>query len=223
MRFPPFPEVPEPLRGNAFALVEAVSRRRARGRRRPPRSAPRARTGDGHVPRHACARARARCTWTRRTRSPASATGSCSARPTPRRSPHSSSRRAPSRAPRSSRVELRQLGGALDRAAEGDGAASFAGCEFAVFAVGIAATPELHAASERDSKRVVEALERWDAGRDYMNFRETRSSGERLFSPEVHERLRAIKRRVDPRDLIRSNHPVAAGYGFQFLRLKNAW
>ena len=31
MRFPPFPEVPEPLRGNAFALVEAVPTSATRG------------------------------------------------------------------------------------------------------------------------------------------------------------------------------------------------
>ena len=101
MRFPPFPEVPEPLRGKAFALVEAVfagepaaaddsSLRSARSDRRWTRSA-------------SCLPASsARCTWTRRTRSPASATGSCSARPTPTRSPHSSSRRARSRGRRSS-------------------------------------------------------------------------------------------------------------------------
>jgi hypothetical protein len=41
-----------------------------------------------------------------------------------------------------------------------------------------------------------------------MNFRETRSTGARLFSAAIHDRLADIKRRVDPRDLIRSNHPV---------------
>src|SRR5262249_16318287 len=106
-------------------------------------------------------------------------------------------------------VEVRHLGGALERSATDDGAATFAGSWFAVFAVGIAATPALHAASKRDSTRVIDALEPWDSGRDYMNFRESRQPGDRLFSPDRHERLRQIKRRVDPDDVIRSNHPVA--------------
>jgi hypothetical protein len=90
----------------------------------------------------------------------------------------------------------------------GDGAASFAGSSYGVFAVGIAATPAMRAATENDLERVLAALAPWDSGRDYMNFRETRSTGERLFSAERFARLRAIKRRVDPTDVIRSNHPV---------------
>jgi hypothetical protein len=64
------------------------------------------------------------------------------------------------------------------------------------------------AKTEQDVKRVVSALAPWDSGRDYMNFRETSSTGERLFSAERVARLREIKRRVDPTNLIRSNHPV---------------
>jgi FAD binding domain-containing protein/berberine-like enzyme len=207
MRFPPFPEVPEPLRGNAFALVEAVvtddldaaddllAPLRALGpamdtfRRMPARELstlhmdppnPVPGVGDGLLLGSADADTVAAIVASAGADSGSSLLS----------------------------VEMRQLGGALDRRAPGDGAATFAGCEYAVFAVGIAATPELYAASERDSRRVVAALEPWDSGRDYMNFRETRSSGARLFSAEIHERLRAIKRRVDPRDLIRSNHPV---------------
>jgi hypothetical protein len=43
-----------------------------------------------------------------------------------------------------------------------------------------------------------------------MNFRESRSTGERLFSGGAFARLREIKRRVDPANLILSNHPVTA-------------
>ena len=105
-------------------------------------------------------------------------------------------------------VELRQMGGALDRSAPGDGVASFAGTGAALFAVGMAVTPEMHAKTESDAQRVIEALAPWDAGRDYMNFRESRSNGERLFSSERYERLLELKQRVDPGDLFRSNHPV---------------
>jgi hypothetical protein len=107
-------------------------------------------------------------------------------------------------------VEMRHLGGALARTTPGDGALSLADTGYAVFAVGVAPTPELAAVSDRDSQRVLDALRPWDAGRDYMNFREKRTSGQRLFSPTVYRRLQQIKAKVDPSDVIRSNHPVTA-------------
>jgi hypothetical protein len=45
---------------------------------------------------------------------------------------------------------------------------------------------------------------------DYLNFRETRTTGQRLFSPDVYRRLRAVKAAVDPDDVFQSNHPVTA-------------
>jgi hypothetical protein len=104
-------------------------------------------------------------------------------------------------------VEVRQLGGALARRAEGDGA-GFLGSDFALFAVGIAPTPELGGKTRSDVARVLEAVEPWDSGRDYLNFREDRSTGERLFSAERHARLRAIKDAVDPANVLRSNHEL---------------
>ena len=209
MRFPPLPEVPEPLRGNAFALVEAVfltSPEEAEALLAPLRALgpamdtfrvmPARELSTLHMdPPHAVAGV-----GDGRMLGDVDA-GTIAALVEAAGAESGSSLLS---------VELRQLGGALDRAAPGDGAATFAGCGFALFAVGIAATPEMHAASERDSRRVIAAVEPWDAGRDYINFRETRSTGGRLFSAAVHERLAEVKRRVDPRDLIRSNHPVVA-------------
>ncbi|HEX6788189.1 MAG TPA: FAD-binding oxidoreductase [Gaiellaceae bacterium] len=105
-------------------------------------------------------------------------------------------------------VEVRQLGGALGRRAEGDGAA-FLDSEFALFAVGIAPpVPEIVAKTRGDVARVLAAVDPWESGRDYLNFREDRTTGERLFSGETHARLRAIKEAVDPANVIRSNHEV---------------
>jgi FAD/FMN-containing dehydrogenase len=209
MRFPPFPDVPEPLRGNAFALVEVVyaggqaagealtapirelgpvldttgmipARELSKLHMDPPGPVPGA--GDGRLVAGIDADA---------VRAVVDAAGAESG----------SSLLS---------VEFRQLGGALDRSLPGDGAATFAGSSYALFAVGIAATPEMRAAAERDVARVIRSLEPWDSGRDYMNFRESRSTGPRLFSAERFERLREIKRRVDPTNVIRSNHPVTA-------------
>jgi FAD/FMN-containing dehydrogenase len=105
-------------------------------------------------------------------------------------------------------IEVRHLGGALARTSPGDGVASLAGIEYLSFAVGIAATPEMAQRTERDVARVLAALAPYDAGRDYLNFREARASGQRLFSPPVYRRLREIKSEVDPDDIFRSNHPV---------------
>jgi UDP-N-acetylenolpyruvoylglucosamine reductase len=209
MRFPPFPDVPEPLRGKAFALVEVVytgdaaagealvaplrelgpvldttgtipARELSRLHMDPPGPVPG--LGDGRL------LAGVDADTVRAVVDSAGADSGSSLLS----------------------VEFRQLGGALDRTAPGDGAATFAGSSYGLFAVGIAATPELRAAAERDVKRVIAALEPWDSGRDYMNFRESRSDGTRLFSAERYERLLEIKRRIDPHDLIRSNHPVTA-------------
>jgi FAD/FMN-containing dehydrogenase len=209
MRFPPFPEIPEPLRGNAFALVEVVyagdaaaaealvaplralgpaldtlavipARELSKLHMDPPGPVPG--SGDGRLVAGIDAEA---------VRAVVEAAGAESG----------SSLLS---------VEFRQLGGALDRSKPGDGAATFAGSSYAVFAVGIAATPQMRDATERDVARVIDAIEPYDSGRDYMNFRESRSTGERLFSGGAFERLRAIKRRVDPADVILSNHPVTA-------------
>jgi hypothetical protein len=79
---------------------------------------------------------------------------------------------------------------------------------FAMFAVGIAPTPEARRQTVHDVGRVLTALAPWDSGRDYSNWRETRSTGARLFSPETYVRLREIKAEVDPDDVIPSHHPV---------------
>jgi FAD/FMN-containing dehydrogenase len=209
MRFPPFPEIPEPLRGNAFALVEVVyageaaagealvaplrelgpaldtlavipARELSKLHMDPPGPVPG--SGDGRLVAGIDADA---------VRAVVEAAGAESG----------SSLLS---------VEFRQLGGELDRSKPGDGAATFAGSSYAVFAVGIAATPQMRDATERDVARVIEAIEPYDSGRDYMNFRESRSTGERLFSGGAFARLREIKRRVDPANLILSNHPVTA-------------
>jgi hypothetical protein len=43
----------------------------------------------------------------------------------------------------------------------------------------------------------------------YLNFAETRREPGAMWAEPTHRRLRQIKGRVDPDDLIRSNHPIA--------------
>lgn len=105
-------------------------------------------------------------------------------------------------------VEVRQLGGELGRAQPGNGALASLDAAYAVYAVGIAQTPEEATASEQHTDAVLEALAPWASRRMYLNFAETRRDPSTLWSDEAYARLRRIKEAVDPTDLIRANHPV---------------
>lgn len=105
-------------------------------------------------------------------------------------------------------VEVRHLGGALGRIQPGHGALATIEAGFAMFAVGMAMTPELGAAVRAHIEIVQAALASWDAGRDYLNFTERRERGERLFGSTTYRRLQSVKGKVDPEDVFRSNHPV---------------
>jgi FAD/FMN-containing dehydrogenase len=105
-------------------------------------------------------------------------------------------------------IEVRHLGGALGRMQPGHGALATIDARFAMFAVGISMTPELGAAMRAHIEVVHAALAPWDAGRDYLNFTERRERGERLFGAKTYQRLQAVKAEVDPDDVFRSNHPV---------------
>ena len=107
-------------------------------------------------------------------------------------------------------VELRHLGGAIGRHAPEHGAISAFDAEFAVFAAGIAPTPEAKAKVEADSEKLLAALGPWTARQTYMNFVERREDPRRFVSEQAYHRLRRIKDAVDPRNTIRSNHPLEA-------------
>ena len=105
-------------------------------------------------------------------------------------------------------VEVRHLGGALGRAPEGHGAVGSFDAEFALFALGITMSAEMKTAVEAHVGIVQSALAPWDAGRTYMNFTERRVDGGKLFADETYDRLRRVKARYDREDVIRSNHPI---------------
>jgi len=105
-------------------------------------------------------------------------------------------------------VEVRHLGGALARPRAGHGAAGTIEAGFALFAVGMAMTPAMEAAVRAHIEVVHAAMAPWDAGRDYLNFTERRERGERLFGALTYRRLQTVKAKVDPEDVFRSNHPV---------------
>jgi FAD/FMN-containing dehydrogenase len=105
-------------------------------------------------------------------------------------------------------VEVRHLGGELTRKSPGAGAAATIDGKFAMFAVGMAMTEEMGAAVKAHVEIVQAVLGPYDSGRMYLNFAEKRQRGERLFGDATYRRLQAVKAAVDPDDVFRSNHPV---------------
>jgi FAD binding domain-containing protein/berberine-like enzyme len=105
-------------------------------------------------------------------------------------------------------VEVRHVGGELARARPENGALAALDGRFMMFAVGITATPEALEVVEAGVRRVQEALRPWDSGRMYLNFAEAAQSGQRLFGADAYHRLRAVKAQYDPEDVVRSNHPI---------------
>jgi hypothetical protein len=67
--------------------------------------------------------------------------------------------------------------------------------------------PELKEAVEAAVARLKAGLEPWDAGCEYLNFSERCRAPKRFFNGSS-ERLAAVKAAIDPRNTIRSNHPV---------------
>jgi hypothetical protein len=105
--------------------------------------------------------------------------------------------------------ELRQLGGALGRPAEGGGALSHLDAEFVMLGIGLPMTPELGEAIEGHLDRLVEEMEPWRAEGGYFNFAERPCDADAILPPEVCARLAEVKRRWDPDGVIVGNHAVA--------------
>jgi hypothetical protein len=106
--------------------------------------------------------------------------------------------------------EVRHCGGALARHEPTHGAIGAIDAGFAAFGVGIAPVPEAAAAVEATIERVAAAMAPWRSSRTYTNFAESRTPGDRLFGAYTHARLRAVKAAYDPDNVFRANHPVVA-------------
>jgi hypothetical protein len=107
-------------------------------------------------------------------------------------------------------LELRQLGGEIGRPRPEYGALAAIEAGYALYAVGIAPTPEIGRAVGAHVETVKAAVEPWTARHAYLNFADMRRDPSSFWAEQAHHRLRRIKAEVDPRNMIRSNHPVAS-------------
>jgi hypothetical protein len=105
-------------------------------------------------------------------------------------------------------VEVRHLGGALARPHASHGALSCLDAAYSLFAAGMVPTPQLEAPVRAQVDAVKAALAPWAASRRYLNFADQPCDPASLWSEHALQRLRRVKAAVDPHDLIRSNHPV---------------
>ncbi len=105
-------------------------------------------------------------------------------------------------------IELRQLGGAVARRVPSSGAVGHFDAGYAMFAVGIAPFPEAKAAVNVAVDATFAALEPWRAPSSYINFIERETDLEKVYPPTSLQRLRELKRWYDPNDIVRSNHPI---------------
>jgi hypothetical protein len=106
-------------------------------------------------------------------------------------------------------VEVRHLGGELARARPGNGALASIDPEYVLYAVGMTPVPELTASVMARVGTVKGVLAPWTARQTYLNFAETRHPAASFWTEQAYRRLRRIKAAVDPGDLIRSNHPIS--------------
>ena len=108
-------------------------------------------------------------------------------------------------------ADLRHLGGELGRARPGSGALPSLDAGYAFFAVGMTPVPELVAPVTAQVEAVKQALAPWAARQRYLNFTETPGHSASFWTGPAWQRLRQVKAAVDPGDVIRSNHPVSPG------------
>ena len=108
-------------------------------------------------------------------------------------------------------VELRQLGGALGRAADDAGALACLDGQFVLLALQMALTPEMAAQGLADAQHVVDAVSPWTNGRTYLNFAEAPTDVSSGYRAEAWERLQSVRAAVDPAGVLKANHRVPGG------------
>ncbi|MEE4543116.1 FAD-binding oxidoreductase [Streptomyces sp. V4-01] len=109
-------------------------------------------------------------------------------------------------------VEIRALGGALDREPAVPNAVPSRGLPYVVFGFAVGA-PDQAEQLRADLARVVDGLAPWAAERNMVNFlspdEATDAAGVRaVYGAERYDRLAAVKKRYDPANVFRFNHNI---------------
>ncbi|GAA1011530.1 oxidoreductase [Acrocarpospora pleiomorpha] len=105
-------------------------------------------------------------------------------------------------------LQVRHLGGALSRPAPTDGACGHLTEPYLLFMLGILPFPELAGPIQERQHAVARAVAPSLSGRRPFTLLSHDAPAEAAFPAETLDRLRDIKRRRDPQGVFRSNHPV---------------
>jgi len=105
-------------------------------------------------------------------------------------------------------VEVRHLGGEFARPRPGNGALASLDAQYILFAVSMTPLPQLVAPVTAQVETVKGALAPWAARQMYLNFAETQHPEAPFWTEHAYQRLRQIKAAIDPLNLIRANHPI---------------
>ena len=206
MSFPPIPEMPDPLRGKDFAIVEAVALM----------------GGDEAAEALAPLRGMGPVMDSFATQPPAGISGLHMDPPAP--APYAGEGMllgdlpgqaidafldavGPDSPSKLLSAELRHDGGAMAQGAPEHGAMDTLPGSFLMFGVGIVPEPAAMAPTKEWLAAMIGAMKPWDAGR-YLNFSDETEDIGVAFRPATVERLRAAKATYDPENLFHANHPV---------------
>jgi hypothetical protein len=105
-------------------------------------------------------------------------------------------------------LEIRHIGGAAGRSGDGCGALAALEGEYMAIGGGVPMTPELGVAIEARIDALKSALAPWSSDAAYLNFFERPADASAFYPPETYARLRAAKVTYDPDELLVSNHPI---------------
>jgi FAD/FMN-containing dehydrogenase len=207
MRFPPLPEIPEPLRGNAFAIIEAavlLDQAEAAEVMAPLRDL------EGAVMDTFAAQP------------PAGLAGLHMDPPEP--APYAGAVKLLGDLPEEAidaflgavgpgsdsqlvSAEIRQDGGAMARGGDGHGAMNVVPGSFLLYGVGIVPEAAALAPTKTWLQRMDAAMTPWSVG-SYLGLSDESEGIGGAYPPETVERLRAAKSKYDPENLFHAAHPV---------------
>ncbi|MDP9220244.1 MAG: FAD-binding oxidoreductase, partial [Actinomycetota bacterium] len=207
LRLPPWPELPEPLRGNAFVMIDGAidaDASEAEQLLAPLRALGPAIDTWGTMPTAGLAMIH----LDPPTPVPANGDGLSLTDLTPEVIEVLLAHAGPDVESTLLAVDVRHLGGALGRPDPRGGAVDQLDGGFALFAVGITPTPEAHIAVAADVEALIGALEPHAAAHDYVNFCERSVPIERIYPARELERMRRVRWGMDPRGVLAAAHPI---------------
>lgn len=107
-------------------------------------------------------------------------------------------------------VELRHLGGALATDSGSAEVGALAGIDGShlLLAVDIAPTPEAAAAGQVRAEQLLDAFAPWSTGQPFLNLVERPVDPATAFGAQTWERLRQVRRQVDPHGRFLANHAI---------------